>query len=49
MFEKKVINRILGHKREEEEKEERRKLHTEDLHNLYSSSNIITVIESRRR
>jgi hypothetical protein len=28
--------------------EERRKLHNEELHNLYSSSNIIRMIKSRR-
>ena len=39
MFENKVLRRIFGPKREEVT-EERRKLHNEDLSDVYSSSNI---------
>jgi len=47
MFENRVMGRIFGHKREEVLGDQRR-LHNEDLHNLYTSPNIVTVIESRR-
>jgi hypothetical protein len=40
VFENRVLRRIFGPKR--------RKLHNEELHNLYSSPNIITMIKSRR-
>jgi hypothetical protein len=46
MFEKRVL-RIFGPKRYEL-KEGWRKLHNEELHNLYSSPSIIRMIKSRR-
>jgi hypothetical protein len=45
VFENRVL-KIFGPKREEDES--RRKLHNDELHNLYSSPNIATVIKSRR-
>jgi hypothetical protein len=42
-----VLRGILGHKREEVARGWRR-LHNEDLHNFYASSNILWVIKSRR-
>jgi hypothetical protein len=45
VFEKRVL-RIFGPKREEDESW--RKLHNDELHNLYSSTNIVRVIKSRR-
>jgi hypothetical protein len=42
-----VLRRIFGPKRDEI-KGELRKLHNEELHNLYSSTNSITKIKSRR-
>jgi hypothetical protein len=45
IFENKVL-RILGPKREEDGSW--RKLHNDELHNLYSSPNIVQVIKSRR-
>jgi hypothetical protein len=42
-----VLGRIFGPKRDEVT-EGWRKLHTEELHNLYSSPNIIRTIKSRR-
>jgi len=47
VFEKKVLKRILGSKRDEVTGEWR-KLHNEELNNFYSSFNIIRVIKSRR-
>jgi hypothetical protein len=47
VFENRVLRRIFGPKREEVAGDWRR-LHNEELHNLYASSNIITVIKSRR-
>ena len=47
VFEKRVLRRIFGPKRDEVT-EEWRKLHNEELHDLYSSSNIVRVIKSRR-
>jgi hypothetical protein len=47
MFENRVLRRIFGPKREEAT-EGRRKLHNEELHNLYSSPNIIRVFRIRR-
>jgi hypothetical protein len=41
-----VLRRIFGPKREEDGSW--RKLHKDELHNLYSSPNIIRVIKSRR-
>jgi hypothetical protein len=47
MFERTVLRRIFGPKRDEV-KGDWRKLHNEELHNLYSSPNIIRIIKSRR-
>jgi hypothetical protein len=46
VFENRVLRRIFGPKRDEVTGEWR-KLHNEELHNLYSSPNIITQIKSR--
>jgi hypothetical protein len=42
-----VLRRIFGPKRDEVTGD-RRKLHNEELHNLYSLRNIITMSKSRR-
>jgi hypothetical protein len=47
MFENRVLRRIFRPKKEEVEGGWRR-LHNEELHNLYISPNIIRVIKSRR-
>jgi hypothetical protein len=47
VFENRVLRRIFGPKRDEVTGGWR-KLHNEELHNLYSSPNIITMIKSRR-
>ena len=47
VFEKKVLRRIFGPKRDEVTWEWR-KLHNEELNDRYSSSNIFRVIKSRR-
>jgi hypothetical protein len=47
VFESRVLNRIFGPKRDEVTGEWR-KLHNEELNNLYCSPNIISVIKSRR-
>jgi hypothetical protein len=47
MSEKRVLRSIFGPKRDEVA-EEWRKLHNEELHDLYSSPNIIRVTKSRR-
>jgi hypothetical protein len=47
VFENRVLRRIFGSKREEAAGEWRR-LHNEELNDLYSSPNIIRVIKSRR-
>jgi hypothetical protein len=47
VFENKVLRRIFGPKRDEVI-EQWRKLHNEELNNLYSSPNIVRVIKSRR-
>jgi len=47
LFENKVLRRIFGPKRDEVTGEWR-KLHNEELNDLYSSSNIVRVIKSRR-
>jgi hypothetical protein len=46
VLEKRVMRRIFGPKREKITGEWR-KLHNEELNNLYSSSNVIRVIKSR--
>jgi hypothetical protein len=48
VFENRVLRRIFGPKRDEVTGDWR-KLHKEELHNLYSSSNIIRMIKSRRK
>jgi hypothetical protein len=47
VFENRVLRRIFGPKRDELTGGWR-KLHNEELHNLYSSPSIIRVIKSRR-
>jgi hypothetical protein len=47
MFKYRALRRIFGPKREEV-RGDWRKLHKEELHNLYSALNIIRVIKSRR-
>jgi hypothetical protein len=46
VFENRVLRRIFGPKRDRVI--EWRKLHNEELHNLYSSPSIIRIIKSRR-
>jgi len=48
VFENRVLRRILGTKRDEVTGEWR-KLHSEELNDLYSSPNIFRVIKSRRK
>jgi hypothetical protein len=43
VFENRVLRRIFGPKRDEV-----RKLHSEELHNLYSTPDIIRQVKSRR-
>jgi hypothetical protein len=47
VFENWVLRKIFGPKRDEV-RGEWRKLHNEELHDLYSSPNIVPVIKSRR-
>jgi hypothetical protein len=47
VFENKVLRRVFGHKRGEVT-EERRKLHNEELNDLYSIPNIVPVVKSGR-
>jgi hypothetical protein len=47
VFENRVLRRIFGQKKHEVA-EGWRKLHNGELHNLYSSPNIIRMIKSRR-
>jgi hypothetical protein len=47
VFENRVLRRIFGPKRDKVTGEER-KLHSEELRNLYSSPNIIRQMKSRR-
>jgi hypothetical protein len=46
VFEDSVLRKIFGPKREEDRSW--RKLHNDELHNLYSSLNIVRVIKSRK-
>jgi hypothetical protein len=48
VFENRVLRRIFGPKRDEVTGEWRR-LHNEELHDLYSSPNVIRVMKSRMR
>jgi hypothetical protein len=48
VFENRVLRRIFGPKRDEVTGEWRR-LHSEELNDLYSSPNIFRLIKSRRR
>jgi hypothetical protein len=47
VFEYRVLRRIFGPRRDEV-KGDWRKLHNEELHNLYCSPNVIRMIKSRR-
>jgi len=47
VFGNRVLRRIFGHKRDEVTGEWR-KLHNEELNDLYCSPNIVQVIKSRR-
>jgi hypothetical protein len=47
VFENRVLRRMFGPRRDEVTGDWR-KLHNEELHNLYSSPNIIIMIKSRR-
>jgi len=47
VFENRVLRRIFGPKRDEVTREWR-KLHNEELNDLYSSPNIVRVIKSRK-
>jgi hypothetical protein len=47
MFENRAIRRIFG-SQQDELRGSWKNLHNEELHNLYSSSNIIRMIKSRR-
>jgi hypothetical protein len=47
VFENRVLRRIFGPKRDEVT-EELRKLHNEELRNMYSSPSIIRMVKSRR-
>jgi hypothetical protein len=45
VFENRVLRRIFGLKRDELNSGEWRKLHNEELHDLYSSPSIIRIIK----
>ena len=47
MFKNRVLRRVFGSKRDEVTGEWR-KLHNEELHDLYSLPNIVRVVKSRR-
>ena len=46
VFENRILRRIFGSKKEENG--DWRRLHNEELHSLYRSRNIVTVIKSKR-
>jgi hypothetical protein len=46
VFEKRMLRRVFGRKREEDGSW--RKLHNDELHSLYCSSNIVRMISSSR-
>ena len=46
VFENRILRRIFGPKRDANGN--RRRLHSEELHNLYRSPNIVRVIKSKR-
>jgi hypothetical protein len=46
VLEKRVLRKIFGPKRDEDGS--RRKLHNDELHDLYPSPNIVMVIKSRK-
>jgi hypothetical protein len=48
MYENRVLRRMFGPKRDDVTGDWRKQLHNDDLHNLYSSPNIIRMIKSRR-
>jgi hypothetical protein len=48
VFENRVLRKIFGHKRDEVTGEWRR-LHNEELNELYSTPNVIRVVKSRRK
>jgi hypothetical protein len=48
VFEKRVLRTIFGPKRDEMTGEWR-KLHNEELHDMYSSPSVIRIIKSRRK
>jgi hypothetical protein len=47
VFENRVLRRIFGPRRNEL-KREWRKLHNDELHNVYSSSSVMRMVKSRR-
>jgi hypothetical protein len=47
VFENRVLRRVFGHKRDEVTREWR-KLHKEELNDLYFSPNIVWAIKSRK-
>jgi hypothetical protein len=49
VFENKVLRRTFGPKRDEVTGEWKKKLHNEELNDLYSSPNIVRVIKSRMK
>jgi hypothetical protein len=48
MFENRVLRKVFGSKRDEVSGEWIKKLHNEELNDLYYSPGIVQVIESRR-
>jgi hypothetical protein len=48
VFQNRLLRRIFGPRRDELTGKQR-KLHNEELHNLYSSPNIVIMMKSRRK